>query len=232
MKTQQRQNDKRGCDGAPDADERLVFAARAQGKTLSIRMHGACQRRDDAISGIRKGMRVRYASGDCLSGRCLVAESEDGICAILLGESDAKLATELRGIFPCAQQEQESAAFAARVNQVIQYLDGCSQTLALALDMRGTAFQQRVWRALMEIPSGTTVSYQQVAQKIGQPRAVRAVAGACAANRLAIVIPCHRVTRRDGALSGYRWGVARKAWLLERESQKRSKDGQLSAGDG
>ena len=153
----------------------------------------------------RKGdVAVRYAISDCSLGRCLVAESERGICAILLGDSDEELTEELAAQFPKAAHAPLEEDFAQRVQ----------------LDIRGTAFQQRVWQALRNIPCGETASYQQVAQAIGQPSAVRAVAGACAANTLAIVIPCHRVVRNDGALSGYRWGTARKALLLKREAKR------------
>lgn len=161
---------------------------------------------------------VCYAFSHCALGRCLVAESERGICAILLGDSDTSLADELRTLFPNARYEQGSRAFTARVQEVIASLDGQEIPLTLPLDIRGTAFQQQVWQALRAIPYGETASYQQVAKAIGKPKAVRAVASACAANKLAIVIPCHRVVRNDGALSGYRWGIARKAQLLRREA--------------
>ncbi|SAE97975.1 bifunctional DNA-binding transcriptional dual regulator/O6-methylguanine-DNA methyltransferase [Enterobacter cloacae] len=169
----------------------------------------------------RKGdAAVRYAIDDCSLGRCLVAESERGICAILLGDNDAALAEELATVFPKAEHAPLDDAFARRIHQVIASIDDRAVPLALPLDIRGTAFQQRVWQALRHIPCGETASYQQVAQAIGQPGAVRAVAGACAANTLAIVIPCHRVVRSDGALSGYRWGTERKALLLKREAKR------------
>lgn len=169
----------------------------------------------------RKGdAAVRYAIDDCSLGRCLVAESERGICAILLGDNDPALAEELATVFPNAEHAPLDDAFARRIHQVIASIDDRAVPLALPLDIRGTAFQQRVWQALRHIPCGETASYQQVAQAIGQPGAVRAVAGACAANTLAIVIPCHRVVRSDGALSGYRWGTERKALLLKREAKR------------
>jgi AraC family transcriptional regulator, regulatory protein of adaptative response / methylated-DNA-[protein]-cysteine methyltransferase len=160
---------------------------------------------------------VRYATSQCELGRCLVAESERGICAILLGDSDEPLIHELRSLFPQAQPESLEGEFAQRIHQVIRSLDDQRVALALPLDIRGTAFQQQVWQALRAIPCGQTASYQQIANAIGKPSAVRAVAGACAANKLAIIIPCHRVVRHDGGLSGYRWGTARKAQLLQRE---------------
>ncbi|WP_286783684.1 bifunctional DNA-binding transcriptional regulator/O6-methylguanine-DNA methyltransferase Ada [Leclercia sp. UBA1284] len=161
---------------------------------------------------------VRYALSDCALGRCLVAESERGICAILPGDDDAVLLNELQTLFPHARHEQADTGFAARVQQVIASIDNHTLSLTLPLDIRGTAFQQQVWQALRTIPAGETVSYQQVATRLGKPNAVRAVARACAANRLAIIIPCHRVVRNDGGLSGYRWGIARKAALLRREA--------------
>lgn len=162
---------------------------------------------------------VRYAISECSLGRCLVAESQRGICAILLGDNDDALTEEIQALFPYAQAESPAGEFAITLQQVINSLENSSNALALPLDIRGTAFQQQVWQALRAIPCGETASYQQVARAIGKPKAVRAVASACAANTLAIVIPCHRVVRNDGALSGYRWGTARKAQLLQREAK-------------
>lgn len=180
---------------------------------------------DDALGMTAKQYRrggsdvaVRYAISDCKLGRCLVAESERGICAILLGDNDGALMEEIQTLFPHAQAESPEGDFAGRLQQVIHSLDNSGTALALPLDIRGTAFQQQVWQALRAIPCGETASYQQVASAIGKPKAVRAVASACAANKLAIIIPCHRVVRNDGALSGYRWGTARKAQLLQREA--------------
>ncbi|MBW9453053.1 bifunctional DNA-binding transcriptional regulator/O6-methylguanine-DNA methyltransferase Ada [Citrobacter portucalensis] len=169
----------------------------------------------------RKGgdnVSVRYTLADCALGRCLVAESERGICAILLGDDDATLVADLHALFPAAQDVPADANFQQRVREVIVAINSCDASLSLPLDIRGTAFQQQVWQALRTIPCGETVSYQQLASAIGKPKAVRAVASACGANKLAIVIPCHRVIRGDGALSGYRWGIARKAQLLQRET--------------
>ncbi|MNB89318.1 Bifunctional transcriptional activator/DNA repair enzyme Ada [compost metagenome] len=163
---------------------------------------------------------VQYALSDCALGRCLVAESVRGICAILPGDDDRALIAELETLFPNAQRDQADAAFAARVSQVIASVDNHALALTLPLDIRGTAFQLQVWQALRAIPGGETASYQQVANAIGNPGAVRAVARACAANTLAIIIPCHRVVRSDGGLSGYRWGAVRKAALLKREANK------------
>lgn len=171
----------------------------------------------------RKGgdnVSVRYALADCALGRCLVAESERGICAILLGDDDVTLIDELHELFPAAQDVPADADFQQHVHDVIAVINTRNAPLSLPLDIRGTAFQQQVWQALRAIPCGETVSYQQLASAIGKPKAVRAVASACGANKLAIVIPCHRVIRGDGALSGYRWGVARKAQLLQREATR------------
>ncbi|MDQ2229060.1 bifunctional DNA-binding transcriptional regulator/O6-methylguanine-DNA methyltransferase Ada [Citrobacter portucalensis] len=169
----------------------------------------------------RKGgdnVSVRYTLADCALGRCLVAESERGICAILLGDDDATLVADLHALFPAAQDVPAEANFQQRVREVIVAINSRDASLSLPLDIRGTAFQQQVWQALRTIPCGETVSYQQLVSAIGKPKAVRAVASACGANKLAIVIPCHRVIRGDGALSGYRWGIARKAQLLQRET--------------
>ncbi len=138
----------------------------------------------------------------------------------LAGDDDAKLTHELLTLFPTSQREPLEGKFARHIRQVITSIDSRAVPLTLPLDIRGTAFQQLVWQALRAIPCGETASYQQVAQAIGKPNAVRAVAGACAANTLAIVIPCHRVVHNDGALSGYRWGTERKALLLKREATR------------
>ena len=161
---------------------------------------------------------VVWTLAPCQLGLCLVAQSERGVCAILPGESREALEAELLALFPGAQPSQD-AAFDERVAQVIAFLDAPQGKWALPLDIRGTAFQQQVWQALRDIPAGSTLSYSELARKIGKPGAVRAVASACAANKLAVVIPCHRVVRGDGALAGYRWGVARKAALLAREAK-------------
>ncbi|AUL84340.1 bifunctional DNA-binding transcriptional regulator/O6-methylguanine-DNA methyltransferase Ada [Escherichia coli] len=166
-----------------------------------------------------ENLAVRYALADCELGRCLVAESERGICAILLGDDDATLISELQQMFPAADNAPADLMFQQHVREVIASLNQRDTPLTLPLDIRGTAFQQQVWQALRTIPCGETVSYQQLANAIGKPKAVRAVASACAANKLAIIIPCHRVVRGDGTLSGYRWGVSRKAQLLRREAE-------------
>lgn len=160
-----------------------------------------------------------FAIGECSLGTILVAESARGICAILLGDDPALLVKDLQDRFPYARLTGGDAAFEQRVAEVVGFIDQPGVSLSLPLDVRGTAFQQRVWQALCAIPLGQTASYSDIANRIGSPRAVRAVAGACAANALAVAIPCHRVVRQDGALSGYRWGVERKRALLDREAK-------------
>jgi len=162
---------------------------------------------------------IRFAIGECSLGSILVASSEIGVCAILLGDDPDKLAQELQDIFPKASLIGGDDDFEKLVSQVVGFVEAPELGLDLPLDIRGTAFQQRVWKALREIPVGESVSYTDIANRIGAPKAVRAVAGACAANTLAVAIPCHRVVRNDGALSGYRWGVERKRALLDLEAR-------------
>jgi len=160
---------------------------------------------------------IRFAVGECSLGSILVAASERGICSIQLGDDPDALARKLQDQFPKARLVGGDEAFERLVSQVVGFVEAPAIGLDLPLDVRGTAFQQRVWQALREVPAGSTVSYAEVARRIGSPRAVRAVAQACAANKLAVAIPCHRVVRNDGELSGYRWGVQRKRALLDRE---------------
>lgn len=162
---------------------------------------------------------IRFAVGQCALGAILVAQSERGICAISLGDDPDALVRELQDRFPRARLTGDDPDFAALVAQVVGFVEAPRIGLDLPLDIRGTAFQTRVWQALREIPAGRTVSYGEIARRIGAPRAVRAVAAACAANRIAVAVPCHRVVRTDGDLSGYRWGVPRKRALLEKEAQ-------------
>ncbi|CAN5820433.1 bifunctional DNA-binding transcriptional regulator/O6-methylguanine-DNA methyltransferase Ada [soil metagenome] len=163
------------------------------------------------------GELIHFAVGDCSLGSILVASSEKGVCAILLGEDPNKLVQNLQDRFPKAQLLGGAKPYELTVAQVIGFVEAPGLGLELPLDLRGTAFQQRVWNALTKIPAGSTTSYGEIARHIGSPKAVRAVAGACAANALAVAIPCHRVVRNDRSLSGYRWGVERKQALLQRE---------------
>lgn len=160
---------------------------------------------------------IRFAVGQSSLGAILVAMSGRGVCAILIGDDPGELVRDLQNRFSKARLIGGDADFERVIAQVVGLIEAPQIGLDLPLDIRGTAFQQRVWQALQEIPVGTTATYAEIAAKIGAPRAVRAVAGACAANALAVAIPCHRVVRSDGSLSGYRWGVERKRVLLDRE---------------
>jgi AraC family transcriptional regulator, regulatory protein of adaptative response / methylated-DNA-[protein]-cysteine methyltransferase len=162
---------------------------------------------------------IRFAVGECSLGSILVAQSERGVCAILLGDDPDALARDLQDRFPRANMIRGDARFEQLVAQVVGFVEAPALGLALPLDIRGTAFQQRVWQALRRIPAGSTASYTEIAKRIGSPKSARAVAQACATNALAVAIPCHRIVRSDGALSGYRWGVQRKQALLEREAR-------------
>ncbi len=162
---------------------------------------------------------IRFAVAECSLGSILVAQSERGICAILLGDDPEALTRHLQDQFPQATFTGGDAGFEELVSKVVGLVEMPALGLDLPLDIRGTAFQQRVWQELRKIPAGATASYAEIASQIGSPRAVRAVAQACGANLHAVAIPCHRVVRTDGALSGYRWGVERKRALLEREAR-------------
>jgi AraC family transcriptional regulator of adaptative response/methylated-DNA-[protein]-cysteine methyltransferase len=161
---------------------------------------------------------IRFAVGECSLGSILVAMSELGVCAILLGDDPDALARNLQDRFPRATLVGGDKDFEHLVARVVGFVEAPRLGLDLPLDVRGTAFQQRVWQALRDIPAGATASYTEVARRIGAPRSARAVAQACAANPLAVAIPCHRVVRNDGDVSGYRWGVERKRALLRREA--------------
>jgi AraC family transcriptional regulator, regulatory protein of adaptative response / methylated-DNA-[protein]-cysteine methyltransferase len=162
---------------------------------------------------------IRFAIGECSLGSILVAQSDRGVCAILLGDDPEALARDLQDRFSRATLIGGDAEFEQLVSRVVGFVEAPGLGLDLPLDVRGTAFQQRVWQALRDIPAGSTASYADIAARIGAPKSVRAVAQACAANTLAVAIPCHRVVRHDGGLSGYRWGVERKRTLLQREAQ-------------
>ena len=162
---------------------------------------------------------IQFATRRCSLGTVLVARSEQGICAILLGDEPGMLARDLQERFPKAKLSPGTDGFERLVSTVVKFVEAPGLGLDLPLDARGTAFQQRVWQALREIPAGETASYTEIAVRIGAPGSARAVAQACGANALAVAIPCHRVVRADGDLSGYRWGIERKRELLAREAQ-------------
>jgi AraC family transcriptional regulator of adaptative response/methylated-DNA-[protein]-cysteine methyltransferase len=163
--------------------------------------------------------KIRFAVGECSLGSILVAQSERGLCAILLGDDADALVRDLQDRFPRAELVGGDAKFERLVARVVGFVEAPGNGLDLPLDVRGTAFQQRVWQVLRNVPAGETTSYTELARRIGAPKSVRAVAQACAANPLAVAIPCHRVVRRDGGLSGYRWGIDRKRALLAREAR-------------
>ncbi|VVD67049.1 bifunctional DNA-binding transcriptional regulator/O6-methylguanine-DNA methyltransferase Ada [Pandoraea terrigena] len=183
----------------------------------------------DALLGMKpaafraggKAESIRFAVAQCSLGALLVAATSRGLCAVSLGDDPDTLVKALQDRFPKAELVGADAEFERWVAQVVGFVESPRLGLSLPLDVRGTAFQQRVWQALRDVPAGMTASYTQIAERIGAPRAVRAVAQACASNPLAVVIPCHRIVRNDGALSGYRWGVERKRALLASEGGER-----------
>lgn len=165
---------------------------------------------------------IRFAVGESSLGAVLVAATDRGLCAVLLGDSAQSLERDLRRQFARARCEPAERSFAKTVAAVVARIEEPAASVDLPLDIRGTAFQQRVWQALQEVPVGQTISYAELARRIGSANGSRAVARACASNSLAVVVPCHRVVRANGDLAGYRWGMARKQQLLERESQRPS----------
>jgi AraC family transcriptional regulator of adaptative response/methylated-DNA-[protein]-cysteine methyltransferase len=165
-----------------------------------------------------QGAAIRFAVGECSLGSILVAATDNGVCAILLGDDPETLVSDLQDRFPNARLTAGDEEFDKLVATVVGFVEAPALGIGLPLDVRGTAFQQRVWQALREIPAGSTASYTEIARRIGAPKSMRAVAQACRSNPIAVAIPCHRVVRVDGAPSGYRWGVERKQALLEREA--------------
>lgn len=162
---------------------------------------------------------IFFAIGKASLGSILVAQSNKGVCSILIGEDPEALIRDLQDRFPKANLIGDEAGYQDLVAKVVGLIEQPGVSLDLPLDIRGTAFQQRVWKALQQIPPGTTATYTEIAKTIGMPKAVRAIAQACGANALAVAIPCHRVIKNDGSLSGYRWGVDRKRALLEKEAR-------------
>ncbi len=164
-----------------------------------------------------KGMNINYIVADCELGKLLVARTPRGICSVTFGHGDAKLTDDLRAEFPNADIREDDHDLKTAVDAITKYLSGKNKRLVLPLDLKATAFQMRVWYFLRKIPYGETRSYSKIAEEMGDKKKVRAVAQACAKNRVALVIPCHRVIASDGKLSGYRWGIARKQMLLNKE---------------
>ena len=174
-----------------------------------------------------RGMEIGYTIAPSSLGRLLVAGTPRGISAVYLGDADERLEAELRREYPEAKIAKNSAAVSGWVKELVRHLSGKQPKLYLPLDVAATAFQRRVWEHLQDIPYGTTRTYSEISRALGRPSATRAVARACATNPVSIVIPCHRVVRRDGSLAGYRWGLERKQALLERE-QTNSRAGKIS----
>lgn len=168
-----------------------------------------------------RGMEIGYTIVDSPLGRVLVGATRRGVCAVSLGDADAVLEAALVAEYPHAEIHRDDSGFASWAQAIQKHLDGREARLRLPLDLQATAFQMRVWKELQRIPYGRTRTYQEVARAIGQPKAVRAVARACATNPVSIVVPCHRVIRGDGSLAGYRWGLGRKQALIETEKQRR-----------
>lgn len=161
---------------------------------------------------------IRFISGTSSLGVLLLASSAQGLCALLLGDDLETLERDLARRFPGQPTPKRDESLMPALEQILRYLDNPLTALDLPLDLAGSVFQQRVWEALRQIPLGKTASYQEIARQLGQPNAFRAVANACGANPLAVIVPCHRVLRQDGSLGGYRWGLERKRQLLEREA--------------
>jgi AraC family transcriptional regulator of adaptative response/methylated-DNA-[protein]-cysteine methyltransferase len=164
------------------------------------------------------GDTIRFAIGDCWLGSILVATSDRGLCAVLFGARVSDLARELRERFPAAGLREDPTGAAGLLAKVARVVEAPRLDPEIPLDLRGTDFQRRVWAALREVPSGSTISYSDLARRLGEPATAKDVGEACAANPIAVVVPCHRVVRKDGSLAGYRWGVARKRALLAREA--------------
>ncbi len=164
-----------------------------------------------------KGLFIQQASAACELGWVIAAATDAGLCFLALGDEPDDLLGSLEERFPEARISPADETFSANMAKIVDFVDGRSAHCGISLDIQGTPFQQLVWTGLTEIPSGTTLTYSELAERIGRPRSFRAVANACGANPVAVIIPCHRVIRGDGSLGGYRWGIKRKKILLERE---------------
>ncbi len=203
------------------AGESITDAIMGAGYGSSSRLYADCDENlgmtPTAYKKRGAGMAILYSVVPCSLGLMLVAVTERGLCKISLGDSADPLINDFAAEFAKAERQRDDETLGYWVNEILAYLDGWQPQLNLPLDLRATAFQLKVWRALQAIPVGETRSYGDIADAIGQPTASRAVANACARNPVALVIPCHRIIRRDGSLGGYRWGIDRKRALLERE---------------
>jgi AraC family transcriptional regulator of adaptative response/methylated-DNA-[protein]-cysteine methyltransferase len=206
-----------------DAGEGIAEAAYAAGFGASSRAYEAAPNGLGMTPGARRkggeGETIRYTIVSTWLGWALVAATERGICMTALGDDRAGLEADLRRRFPAATLAPADAALSGWAGRVVRFITRPGEQLDLPLDIRGTAFQAQVWKALQKIPPGQTATYTGIAQALGRPRAVRAVAQACASNKLAVLVPCHRVVRGDGELAGYRWGIERKRALLARERE-------------
>ncbi len=199
--------------------QRLFKAATSLTPKAYAKAHRHKTERPAPTSRKLAAMTIFFALDKCSLGTILVAQSEKGICAVLLGDEPQYLLDDLQQRFPSAELIMGNSAFQTTVMQIMRAVEQPQLKVDLPLDIRGTVFQQQVWKTLRQIPAGETRSYAEIAKAIGSPKAVRAVAGACAANTLAVIIPCHRVVRSDGNLSGYRWGIERKQKLLQTETE-------------
>jgi len=187
---------------------------------VAERVSGAIGMTPSAYRSGGKGVTLRYATALTPVGRALIAGTERGVVSVSLGDSEADLVSLLKEEYPHAKLSRDPKGLKRQIRALLQYFDGRRLSDAFPLDVPATAFQRKVWKALQDIPQGTTRTYREIAREIGQPTAARAVAGACATNPLAVAIPCHRVIREDGSLAGYRWGLGRKRRLLALEQER------------
>lgn len=206
-----------GLAASPTVTEAMFDAGYASSARFYATARDSLGMTPKALRAGAPAERIAYAVSGTSLGAILVAATGKGLCAILLGDTPEALIDDLRRRFPQAERGLGDKAFRRTVARVVRYVEAPRRGLDLPLDIRGTAFQHRVWTALTRIPPGETVSYAEIAARIGAPRAVRAVAQACASNAIAVAVPCHRVVRSDGTLSGYRWGITRKRALLDKE---------------
>lgn len=218
------------------AGETVTAATYTAGYSSPSRLHEDGLARGGMAPSVRRqggaGLTIRWALAPCWLGLALVAATDRGLCAIELGDDGEALRAALAGRFPRAELVPGDAAFGTLVAAAVVAVERPERPVDLPLDMQGTAFQRRVWQALRTLPPGTTTTYSALAEALGRPEAVRAVAGACARNRVAVAVPCHRVIGRDGGLHGYHWGLERKRALLDREAEPASADPSAGSDDG